>query len=312
MCGIVTGVRTVITKAKSTMAIVTIEDLQGADRGRRLPAHVRADARPTWVDGAILLVAGRVDHRGEEVSLLADLVVGWDDAEARGAETFAREVAAGDRSNGFRRRNGNGSGRPGGSGNGGPGVPDRAPPRREPVAVGPGLPEVARVSPLRTGAAASADPAARDRATGHGTGSGFSSGLPQIEPAEPIGGGGPSDSSESDAQDRDREPALPDEARATAAAAAVEPTRPLDVTGRDHVLHVWFGGAPPDRIVHAMEGFRQLVRERPGDTAIVVHVPGPGGEPLPMPLRQSVAYDADLLAEVKRQFGAGVTRLDLA
>src|SRR5262249_44351896 len=66
---------------------------------------------PTWQDGAILLVAGRVDHRGEEVSLLADVVVPWDEAVSRGPEAFAREVAAGDRG---------------------------APRRRAPVAVGPG------------------------------------------------------------------------------------------------------------------------------------------------------------------------------
>ena len=64
-----------------------------------------------WAEGSILLVAGRVDHRGEEVSLLAAVVVPWDDAVARGPEAFGRDVAAGDRG---------------------------APRRRQPVAVGPG------------------------------------------------------------------------------------------------------------------------------------------------------------------------------
>ena len=44
--GIVTGSRTIITKSKSTMAVVTLEDLQGTRRGRRVPADLRADARP--------------------------------------------------------------------------------------------------------------------------------------------------------------------------------------------------------------------------------------------------------------------------
>src|SRR5207253_9826178 len=83
---------------------------------------------PIWRDGSILLVAGRVDHRGEEVSLLADIVVPWDDAVARGPEAFAREVAAGDRG---------------------------APRRRQPVPVGPGsgqAPGLAQTPGLAPGA----------------------------------------------------------------------------------------------------------------------------------------------------------------
>ena len=83
--GIVTGLRTVITKRQESMAIVDPRGPAGLDRGRRLPAAVRDDAAPTWRDGAILLVAGRVDHKGEEVSLLADLVADWDDAVGRAA-----------------------------------------------------------------------------------------------------------------------------------------------------------------------------------------------------------------------------------
>ena len=76
--GIVTGVRVVITKARSTMV----------DRDARGPAgHAarsscsrgRTRRRPEmWREGRILLVAGKVDHRGggEGASLLADAVVG--------------------------------------------------------------------------------------------------------------------------------------------------------------------------------------------------------------------------------------------
>ncbi len=56
-----------------------------------------------------------------------------------------------------------------------------------------------------------------------------------------------------------------------------------------------------------METFRRLIRERPGDTRVVVHVPAPGaGRALPMELGRGVAYDADLLAEVRRRLGEGV------
>src|SRR5690242_17179689 len=71
--GIVTGVRTVITKTKASMAIVSLEDLQGTVEVVVFP-RLYEQTGPTWQEGAILLVAGRVDHRGEEVSLLADLV----------------------------------------------------------------------------------------------------------------------------------------------------------------------------------------------------------------------------------------------
>ena len=73
--GIVTGIRTVITKKQESMAIATLEDLQGTIEVVVFP-RLYETTRATWRDGSILLVAGRVDHRGEEISLLADLVNG--------------------------------------------------------------------------------------------------------------------------------------------------------------------------------------------------------------------------------------------
>ena len=96
VAGIVTGFRTVITKTKSTMGVATVEDLQGTIEIVVFP-RLYEQTVGTWAEGAILLVAGRVDHRGEEVSLLADLVTDWDGAVSNGPEAFAREVAAGDR-----------------------------------------------------------------------------------------------------------------------------------------------------------------------------------------------------------------------
>ena len=42
----------------------------------------------------------------------------------------------------------------------------------------------------------------------------------------------------------------------------------------------------------------------------VVHVPAPGGSALPMELK-GVAYDAELLAEVRRRLGEGIVDLAL-
>jgi hypothetical protein len=192
MAGIVVGVRTVITKARATMAIVTVEDLQGSLEIVVFPRTWEETAR-LWAEGSVLVVAGRVDHRGEDVSLLADLVVEWDAAMATGPEAFARQVAATDRGRGGRRSGpSDGPSRYGSSGGNGSGLGDRPadrrgpaapmvgipvgdggpgrdghpfgdePPSREPVAVGPGRPVAAPAgSPaVRAAPASSAAPAA--------------------------------------------------------------------------------------------------------------------------------------------------------
>jgi hypothetical protein len=62
-----------------------------------------------------------------------------------------------------------------------------------------------------------------------------------------------------------------------------------------------------------MEAFRGLLVERPGATRVVLHVPAPsGGSSLPMELRRGVAYDAELLAEVRRRLGEGLVELSLS
>ena len=99
---------------------------------------------------------------------------------------------------------------------------------------------------------------------------------------------------------------------AAAHAGLLAATAPIESANPDQILHVRFGGAPADQLVRAMETFRQLVRERPGETRVVVHIPAPGGSALPMQLKQAVAYDADLLAEVQRRLGTGIAQVSLA
>ncbi|HEX9550825.1 MAG TPA: DNA polymerase III subunit alpha [Candidatus Limnocylindrales bacterium] len=320
--GIVVGSRTVVTRARATMAVVTLEDLQGSIEVVVFP-KLYEQTGPTWAEGAILLVAGRVDHRGEDVSLLADLVLPWDEAVAQGADAFARSVAAGDRGS-YRRRvpvgpgapvavlsNGSGNGNGGGAAAAGvavAGVATGPGGASAPRGAGPGLPtrraDVPYVSPLRAGAAAAvaADPVGGVRDA--------PAALPSIDPPAPVPTYADA-SPDAVARERDDEPPLPDEARIRAVAEAGAVTAPLEAAGQDHVLHVRFGGAPADQLVRAMELFRQLVRERPGETRVVVHVPAPGGSALPMELKQAVAYDAELLAEVHRRLGE-VARVSLA
>jgi DNA polymerase-3 subunit alpha len=303
--GIVTGVRTVVTKRNETMAIVTLEDLQGTVEVVVFP-RLYETTRPTWRDGSILLVAGRVDHRGEDTSLLADLAVDWDDAVVRGPEAFAAEVAAGER--GPRGRGGPG-GRPGGSGANGSGN-GHAPGQRPMVPVGPGAPNR---TPVEVGGAASVLPAVpfvsplrQDAAPETAT----ASTLPPIAPAEPIPTYQETDGASVAETDDHEEPALPDEARAHEAAVASAATAPLDV-GAGRVLHVRFSGASTERLIEAMRSFRDVIRQRPGETRVVVHVDVAGGGGLPIELKP-VAYDAELLAEVHRRLGDGVVELSLA
>jgi hypothetical protein len=62
-----------------------------------------------------------------------------------------------------------------------------------------------------------------------------------------------------------------------------------------------------------MEAFKALLRDRPGSTRVVIHLPAAGtGPALPMELRRGVAYDSELVAEVRRRLGEGLVELSLA
>ena len=316
--GIVTGVRVVITKAKSTMAIVTLEDLQGTIEVVVFP-RLYEQTMGTWRDGEILLVAGRVDHKSEEVSLLADLALEWDAAAAAGRGEL--RPAGGRRGSWRWRPAAGGPTAPGGWGHGNgrdparshrwpapwsrsvPGsrsgsrpAPSPASDRRE---RGPRRPR----DPVRLAApgrrrpdrghdrrdVAPADRAGRTRV-----------GLPGYARASPQG------------PDQDDEPSVPDEARARIVADATADA-PVDAGPRHD----------PPRAVRRQRragsrGRRDadvqgVLRDRPGATRVVIHVPAPGGgAALPMELRRGVAYDAELLAEVRRRLGDGLVDLRLA
>jgi hypothetical protein len=337
--GIVVGSRTVVTRTRSTMAVVTLEDLQGSIEVVVFPRLYEQTAS-TWAEGSILLVAGRVDHRGEEVSLLADVVVPWDEAVVKGPEAFGREVAAGDRGGGRRRQPvamgpggaarhgatgqapgalgapagtipvaaragsaaGNGNGHGNGHGNDHPNGNGHA--ALDPRSFVPGRrPDIEYVSPLR-GGVAPAEGAWERTAAPAAT-------LPRIAPAEPLSTYAEAPGSP-EGSEHDLEPALPDEARSRVAAEAAAGTAPLEAPVAGSVLHVRFSSAPAAQVVEAFKVITQLVRERPGDTEVVVHVPAPGGRPQPMPLPRRVAYDMDLLAEVKRRLGEALVQLSVA
>jgi hypothetical protein len=122
--------------------------------------------------------------------------------------------------------------------------------------------------------------------------------------AMPVAGVGTPD------EGSDDEPPWPEEAQRREAAAAAQPTAPLEATiGR--TLHVRFGSAPMDRVIEAFGALRELFAGRPGETPVVLHVPAGSGREQPMQLRAGVAYDAELLGAIERRVG-GLVRLQLA
>ncbi len=347
--GVVTAVRTVVTKAKATMAVATVEDLQGSLEVVVFPKTYE-DTASSWTEDAVVLVAGRVDHKGEETVLLADAVWSWEDAVAMGPDAFARAVAAGDRPRRGGRdrgtwgdRTGPGSGRgrsvdlrPPGGGGDGASRPGGSPPDDRPgaggappgmvtrpiaaVAVasaagGGGTPEatgqrpalvrtVARVSPLRGGGVVGTlevtitGPAHRTRVIEPGSAGPTQAPEPVQEPPEPG-------SLATLAPDGPDDPAWPEEARRDVVRAATSPTSPVEAAP-GQVLHVRFRPAASDQVVAGFQSLKALIHDRPGDTAVVLHIPAGRGREQEMTLRVGVAYDTDLVREMTRRLGTSV------
>ncbi|CAN5775298.1 DNA polymerase III subunit alpha [soil metagenome] len=287
--GVVAESRRVLTKARATMGVVTLEDLQGMIEVIVFPKVLEQTAG-AWTDDAILLVAGRVDHKGDETVLLADGVWSWEEAQALGPQRFADALARTDRG----RRNGQANGY-----------------ARPPVATGPGpvarsaasdlVRTVPLVSPLRGGGEtgtvevvirgrADASPAAPVRATP----------ASQVEPAS-IAVLAPDDD----------EPPFPAEVERAAEAAQQQPTRALVAAGAQK-LHVRFQRVDQERLVPAFGVLREIIHAHPGDTPVVLHIPAGAGRSQTMELRVGVAYDAELLATFERRLGPQLVDLALA
>ena len=304
--GVVTGVRRVITKARATMGVATLEDLQGAIEVIVFP-KVFEQTEQTWAEDAILLVAGRVDHKGEETVLLADSVWTWEQATMLGPQEFARAVARGDRgrrsdslgANAQARRHGNGYANGHGANGGsvpatrsagaGAGAVPSAPPAVGPDAGPQGrrlIRTVPRVSPLRGGQI-------------DGTVDVYWGAAPVASLAALVA---PTDTEES---------ALPDEAVRDLLVRERAPTVPLQA-GAGQSLHIRLTSGGQDEVLQAMRNLRDVFHEHPGETPVVLHVPAGAGRSQRMELRLRVAYDAELVALIGRLVGPRMVDLSLA
>ena len=284
--GVVTEVRRVITKARATMGVATLEDLQGTIEVIVFP-KVFEQTEPTWAEDAILLVAGRVDHKGEETVLLADAVWTWEQATALGAQGFARGGGA------WRSR-------PPSARRAATATPTAmatamhaSPPAAAapaPVAVGPGFAKpgprlirtVPRVSPLRGGErqrdGRCRTPAARQQ----------SSRLPRSSAPSRI------------RTSRSSQTRL----FASWSRGESAPTLP-QTAGAGQALHVSLGSGSPDELLEQMRSLREIIHEHPGETPVVLHVPAGAGRSQRMELRVRVAYDAELVATLSRLIRSG-------
>ena len=225
-------------------------------------------------------------------------------AFAKGVAVFGQEVAAGDRGRGRRRRSSAGS-------NGGAPAATSASPAAVPIATETMV--VPRVSPLRgaevegtitvtIGGAPTARAAARaqlDTAPGGGP---PPLDIPPQEPTEPVSGPSTPSAFDGLTPAGTDEPPLPDEASAAVASAAGARTVPV-VAGPHQVLHIRFSPAPDERLVAVFEELKALIKSRPGETPIVLHIPAGPGRSQEMRLGAGIAYDAELLAECGRRFG---------
>ncbi len=297
--GMAVGVRRVITRNKESMAVVTLEDMQGSVDVVIFPrTYADAGVAAKLTEDTVLLIAGRVDHKGDETVVLADSVWTWDEAAEKGSEQFAQEVAAGERGRrGGRGRNGQGGGQGRENGNGplgrSPGRPPAGPPGTVPIeAVNPSPAEtmvVPRVSPLRGSQPAGTitvtiggAPPPRPAAAHHPSAGPMPFDapppidLPPQEPVEPISGPSQPAAFEGLAPDGDDHPALPEEASAAVASAAAARTAPVEA-GPGQVLHIRFAPASDDRIVAAFGGSQGGHQVPPGFHADGAAYPGGAG-----------------------------------
>ncbi len=341
--GVITGVRRVVTKSKSTMGIATLEDLQGSTEVVIFPKTFEETAG-IWVDDAILLVAGRVDHKGDETVLLADTVWTWEQVLALGPDGFGPAVAAGERgrrggrpggdrngaapTNGRPPWNGNGAGNGNGHGpnhgngyrdgngrppvgvvvGGGPSDPIAVPVRSQPVAlpVEPLVRTVPLVSPMRGGGVlGSVDVLVRAGSAGSGPAPVPERVVPATpRPMPPEPLGELPGPPSLDGLAPDGSDEPPWPDEARAEVVREVAARTPQVSAApQQVLHVRFGRAPQERVVEAFGVLRDVFASHAGETGVVLHIPSGRGREQEMALRRGVAYDAELLADVHRRLG---------
>jgi DNA polymerase-3 subunit alpha len=76
IAGLITGVRRILTKSKSQMAVIMLEDLHGAIECVAFP-RVYEKAADAFREDAIVVVEGKVDNRDERPQIIVDRLEEW-------------------------------------------------------------------------------------------------------------------------------------------------------------------------------------------------------------------------------------------
>ncbi|MBV8719982.1 MAG: DNA polymerase III subunit alpha, partial [Chloroflexi bacterium] len=77
VAGLVTGVRRILTKTKSQMAVVTLEDLHGSIEAVVFPRVYERAGAEVFREDVILVIEGKVDTRSERPQLVVDRAEVW-------------------------------------------------------------------------------------------------------------------------------------------------------------------------------------------------------------------------------------------
>ena len=73
--------------------------------------------------------------------------------------------------------------------------------------------------------------------------------------------------------------------------------------GPGQILHIRFSSASDERLVVVFGELRELIKSRPGETPVVLHIPAGTARTQEMRLGVGIAYDGELVAECARRFG---------
>jgi DNA polymerase III subunit alpha len=305
--GILQGIRRIVTRAGSTMLVAQLEDLQGTVEVVVFP-KVFTDTAPAWVEDAVVLISGRVDHRDDEAKLLCEAVHAWDDAVHMGPVAFSAERDRLARGRSGRGTWGGGAGAAAGNGQppGSAALGVEAP--RAALPVGEPVPEsqaigVAAGGPVRLGVEAAST---------------AESAVPHVSPVKPAasadGGAAESRAESSEAvitEPTQHAPAEPNvNAGPDPADTGDEPSAPVDAVplqaapaGVSATIEVVFEeGTPPDKLLPAIEAVTQALRARPGQLAAVLRIPMAGATHQ-VRLPEHAAWDERLPEQLRRAAG---------
>lgn len=77
LAGLITGVRRILTKTRSQMAVLTLEDLHGTIEAVVFPRVYERAGAEVFKEDAILVIEGKVDTRGEQPQIVVDRAEVW-------------------------------------------------------------------------------------------------------------------------------------------------------------------------------------------------------------------------------------------